>query len=116
MAIRSRSSICIEKSLATLPHNDANRYLAQDDLGNGGSPRRVAQASLGRSSPRVECRKTLFDNNLRLFTKRGCIRNLVVYRLHYLEVRYATIQPSRSLLLFRLLDRLGTGPIWIGGI
>jgi len=39
-----------------------------------------------------------------------------VYRLHYLEVRYATIQPSRSLLLFRLLDRLGTGPIWIGGI
>ena len=60
--------------------------------------------------------KHCFDNNLQLFTQRGRIRNVVVYWLHYLEVRYATVRPSRSLLLFRRFDRLGPGPIWIGGI
>lgn len=33
-----------------------------------------------------------------------------------MEVRYATIQLSRSLLVFRLLDRVGAGPIGIRGI
>lgn len=33
-----------------------------------------------------------------------------------MEVRYATIQLSRSLLVFRLWDRVGAGPIGIRGI
>jgi hypothetical protein len=36
--------------------------------------------------------------------------------LHSLEVRYATVRPFGSLPLFRLLDRLRAGSIWIGGI
>lgn len=41
-----------------------------------------------------------------------------MYRLHYLEVRYATIPPSPSLPLpvFRVLNRVCAGPIWIRGI